>query len=408
MGIMSTPELIVKPSFPSDKLACRELWPRETEIVGLLADSRVIPELVSNAGFDSRRRVKIEIFNYGSINTVGQVKMVPLYEELPVVKGTYGLDVPLAVAVISRPDPEELPLTAETIADAQGLRLITNRLSRLAEAERIFQPTVNCYELLESHGLAIMLNQAVGAVRGENWGSAEVNLQIYCGPDEKIQPIFVFNPYTALNPDRFSDYWQMRRGYLSRKSFDPSTWERLRAISDSLASGYVAALAQVWFLTGRVPQKFGINSGDGVYDGSLFGPKGDFPQTAPVRLITIRGGFNSQPMNKLADFLCFLAGIKDNSMIFDLAKESKLMSRQHCSRANCFSKDVVFRGIDAAFRRMFGRKGREMTDGLLSGKTLMQLWRELQFNAWADGGAEVDQGEIFGLKGGNDGVDIVD
>jgi len=266
---MSTPELIVKPSFPSDRLACRELWPRENS-------------------------------------------------------------------------------AAETIADAQGLMLTTDRLSRLAEAERIFQPTVNCYELLASHGLAIMLNQAVGAVRGKNWGSAEVNMQIYRGPDEKIQPIFVFNPYTALNPDRFSDYWQMRRGYLSRKSFDPSTWERLRAISDSLASGYVAALAQVWFLTGRVPQKFGINSGDGVYDGSLFGPKGDFPQTAPVRLITIRGGFNSQPMNKLADFLCFLAGIKDNSMIFDLPKESKLICH-HQARVNSFSQTVVFRGNDRWF-----------------------------------------------------------
>ena len=31
-----------------------------------------------------------------------------------------------------------------------------------------------------------------------------------------------------------------------------------------------------------------------------------------------------------------------------------------------------------------------------------------QFNAWAHGGAEVDQREVFGLKGGNDSVNVLD
>jgi len=33
---------------------------------------------------------------------------------------------------------------------------------------------------------------------------------------------------------------------------------------------------------------------------------------------------------------------------------------------------------------------------------------KLEFNTWADGGAEVDQREVFGLKGGNDSVNVLD
>ena len=368
-------ELSFSPTLLLLKQPYQEADSRQTEILNMLQTSRTIPQIMHQADFSPERRVKLSIFNHGSINVVGLVRVAPLYQELPVVKDTYGLDIPLAIAVISRRDQEGLNLTGLTVLDNQGLRLVSQRQAEFFTGQTVFRPTAAVYETLIKPDLAIMLNEAVGAVNQPYWGSAEVNFLVYHRPDKKLQAVFGFNPYTPLHPDRFAGYFRTRGNLIKLKRFDEPSWQWLEKTSSGLAAGYVAALTQVWFLTGKVPQEFACNSGDGVFDASLASPGVDFPQVAPIKLITIRGGFQDREMRSLGQFKNWVLSLKDRSFPYDDQLQDKKIRQDQ--EIPCFSQQNFNLGSIAAFTRMFDRKGVEYLQRLIRGEELTKIWQEL-------------------------------
>jgi len=365
-------EVVAGTNLTINQRACREVLGQSDTIAKLLAESITVRNLLTGNGFSKTRKVKFELFNYGGINVIGKLQVVPDFSELPVEKGTIGLDSPLAIGVISL--KHAYP---ETGKDYVALSLIAQRCEQLGLTN---WPTVRPLDLIEAKGqrLVIMLNEVVGAKRPNksNWGSAEVNLQLYKDPDAKIQPVLVFNPYSSLNSDRFSTFWEERRRQLRLQKFDRETWKKMKQMSDSLAAGYVSALAQVWFLTGRVPYNFHINAGDGVYDGAAVSPKEDFKAVVPLKLITIRCGLSPVFTDSFTDFIAYIANLRSSSMFFNQKDDYKLAAHEG-SRFCCFSRENFWSGLETAFTKMFNRQGKKIVKDLEENKTLTETWQRL-------------------------------
>lgn len=311
-----------------------------------------------------------------SINIVGLTRIVPLHEELPVTKGTFGLDIPLAAVVISRPDQKDRPLTSWTVTDAQGLNLVAERLGQLPEAEQIFLPTARVYELVQDDGLAIMINEAVGAVKQENWGSVEVNAQIL-RLGQEVKPILCLNPFTSLNKNRFIHYYGFRLRLINTRlgELDKGQMKLAEKISDSLMAGCVAALTQVWFLTGKVPRGFALTSGDGVFDGSYQAIEEDFKGVSPIRLITLRKGLTERPINNWRSFMAWAGSLRTGSTEYvDQKNDEKLIRKKSVPWV---TKEIFYQGADEAFRRMFGQQGKIYLDKLEKGEQLTAVWKKL-------------------------------
>jgi len=238
-------------SFPNrDSGAYRELLDPEhlSGIRHALRQNLLLDQILTTYGYDPKSNIQLKVFNYGHINAIAGVSV--------------GDSDSFAVLVCSR--PREIGIATRGIdafeatkADFDALELINHHRMELAEKTKRtgFPSTPTTFGSIEHGNSFMMLNETVGA----RAGSVEVNLQSWQIGSE-VLPVFMLNPYTAIKPERFRSYFDLRSRIVNINPDIQNDEERqllsqIREYSDRLAEGYVAALTEVWFLTGQLPRQ---------------------------------------------------------------------------------------------------------------------------------------------------------
>lgn len=328
------------------------------------------------------RRLTAEVVNFGLFN---QILALRTYD-----------NPPFAIMPVSRPSTPErvkslgVDLKEETTKDYGGLKLVGQRAEDLESrvGHSIFIPTVGSFSLEKSRDgqIVAMVNEVVGVKKsGQNhWGSNEVNIHVMVLPTMGRKGVFILNNATALNQSRFRRYYEIEVDAYSGSTKDIN---KLLDMSDKLAAGYVAAIVQIWFLTGCVPDKFLTSAGDGVYDGSAIPPEDDFKErAAPIRLITMRNGLTDKPSIDLPyqKYEIDLKTLEDLRTYLSLLYEAGPFKRQEEAYGKIevgepyrlFLSQQIETGIEVAFERLFGQDGRALND-LRSGREIQEIWKDL-------------------------------